>query len=218
MMHLPVPSPSADFVRMPSPEPRIFFSGRLDREKGVRELLLAFAQVAAANPLVTLRIAGRGPERERLENLVRELGLERRVNFLGWLEPIEIERELSVAWALAAPSLWAEPLGLVALEAIVRRVPVVASAVGGFAEIVEEGVDGMLVPRGDVDALADRLLSIAERRSFVDGVPEEVAQRVADNHGVARHVGLLRAMFADVATQINTSVPAQTSISSRPSS
>lgn len=214
VMYLPVPRPSGDYVRMPSTEPRIFFNGRLDREKGVRELLLAFAKVASTNPIVTLRIAGQGPEREKLEDLTRELGLEQRVKFLGWLEPAEVERELSEAWVLAAPSLWAEPLGLVALEAIVRRVPVVASAVGGFAEIVEEGVTGTLVRPGDVDALADRLRSIVDGKMFSRGVPEEVAQRVGDAHDIARHVDHIRETFSEVVTRIKTSVPERTSIAS----
>ncbi len=198
VMYLPVPPPSAGYVQKRFAEPQIFFAGRLDREKGVKQLLLAFAQVASSNPLVKLRIAGRGPEREPLENLSRDLGLLSRAKFLGWLEPEEIERELSMAWALVAPSLWAEPQGLVALEAIVRQVPVVASGVGGFAEIVEDGVTGTLFRRGDIVALAAALLSIVQRRSFASGVPVDVAKRVSDTYSIASHVDQLRAMFSNI--------------------
>lgn len=189
---LPVPRPGADYLRMRSPEPRIFFCGRLDIEKGVDCLLRAFVQVLASSPNAVLRIAGRGPERSRLEALAFELGVAGSVVFLGWLEPSEVELELSSAWVLAAPSLWAEPLGLIALEAIVRGVPVVASELGGFAETVEEGKSGMLVPNGDVDALARALEAIVDCKAFANGIPDEVVGRVRDRHEVVRHVTRIR--------------------------
>lgn len=197
-IHLPVPRPGPDYARSPVTEPRIVYCGRLDVEKGVEHLVRAFALVSAANPPATLRIAGRGPERGRLEALARELRVERQVAFLGWLKPAEIERELAAAWVLAAPSLWAEPLGLIALEAIVRGVPVVASAVGGFAETVEDGVSGILVPNGDVAALADGLIAIVNRRHFARGIPEEVVRRVSDRHDVLRHVIRMRSIFSEI--------------------
>lgn len=197
-VYLPVPQPGPDYVRSPATEPRILFNGRLDREKGVEQLLLAFARVSAVNSRATLRIAGRGPERSRLEGLAGKLGVKQRVTFLGWQEPAEIEREISAAWVVAAPSLWAEPLGLVALEAIVRGVPVIGSALGGFAEIIEDGVSGMLVPNGDVAALAEKLIAILDGRYFARGLPPEVIQRVSEKHDLTRHIVRMRATFADV--------------------
>ena len=104
---------------------------------------------------------GDGPERPRLEALARSLGLEATVQFVGSVPREQIEAELVAPWALVAPSTWAEPLGLTALEAIVRGVPVVASATGGFAETVQPGVSGLLFPNGDEHALADRLAEVA---------------------------------------------------------
>ena len=202
----PVPRPGADYLRKPSPEPSVFFCGRLDIEKGVDRLLRAFAQVLVSNSNsnsnAELRIAGRGPERSRLEALARELGILRNVVFLGWLEPSQVEHELSSAWVLVAPSLWAEPLGLVALEAIVRGVPVVASELGGFAETVEEGISGMLVPNGDVDALARALAAIVDRRAFTNGIPDDVVRGVRDRHELAPHVTRMRAILSEAATGV----------------
>lgn len=189
---LPVPPPGAFYLRRRSPEPRILFCGRLDIEKGVDRLLRAFAMVLPSSPNAILRVAGRGPERERLESLALELGVAASVAFIGWLEPAEVERELSSAWVLTAPSLWAEPLGLVALEAIARGVPVIASETGGFAETVEEGVSGMLVPNGDTDALARALRAIVNDEAFAAGIPADVVDRVRDRHGMSRHVTRMR--------------------------
>ncbi|MEP6507890.1 MAG: isopentenyl-diphosphate Delta-isomerase [Gemmatimonadales bacterium] len=137
-------------------------------------------------------------ERESLESLARDLGITANVEFLGWLEPEMIERELSSAWALAAPSLWPEPLGLVALEAVARRVPVLASAVGGFSESLEEGVTGILVPNGDVIALADGLRALIGGRAFPDGVSEDAARPVIERHDIGRHIKRMESIFEDV--------------------
>ena len=203
-VHLPVPNPGPEYARAPSPEPGILFCGRLDLEKGVEQLLRAFAVVVSVKPLATLRLAGRGPERGRLEALARELSIDRRVTFLGWLEPAGVERELATAWVLAAPSIWAEPLGLVALEAMVRRVPVVASAIGGFSETVEHGVSGMLVPNGDVTALANALITILDSFDGGRGLSDEVALRISERHDVSRHIARMRSTFSDVVSQHGT--------------
>lgn len=196
-IYLPVPAPGENYERVPSKRPGIFYCGRLDVEKGVEQLLHAFERVSSAHSDVTLRIAGQGPERNRLESLARELGVESRVTFLGWIDPPEIEKELSAAWTLAAPSLWAEPLGLVALEAMTRGVPVVASAIGGFAETVEEGVSGLLVPNGDVSALADSLSSIVSGREFPRGIASDVVERIKARHDTGSHVERIRATLRD---------------------
>ena len=190
---LPVPGPSPAYARAPSRDPGFLFCGRLDIEKGVDVLLRAFARVQVNSPRSTLRIAGRGPERERLIALARDLDIEDAVSFLGWLSPIEVEAELARAWVLVAPSVWAEPLGLVALEAIVRGVPVIATVSGGFAETVDDTVSGFLVPNGDAESLATRMSEIAERRSFPDQrIPADVVARVVATHDTARHTKRMR--------------------------
>jgi glycosyltransferase involved in cell wall biosynthesis len=197
-IYLPVPAPSEKYLRSRADDPVILYCGRLDTEKGVDRLFHAFARVAASNSEVTLRIAGQGPEKTRLEELARELGIDKRIVFLGWQGPRDIESELSRAWTLVAPSLWAEPLGLVALEAAVRGVPVIASEVGGFAETVEEGVTGLLVPNGDVSALAEAMSSVVTQRKFSDGIPDDVIRRVAARHDVALHIQAIRTTLSEI--------------------
>lgn len=205
-VYLPVPAPAATYRRRPSDEPSFLFCGRLDIEKGVAHLLRAFVAVRRHNPLARLRIVGRGPERSSLEDLARQLSIDDAVTFVGWLEPAQVESELSHAWSLVAPSLWAEPLGLVALEAIVRGVPVIATSLGGFAETVEEKVSGFLVPNADVEALASRMNTIAEGREFSDHlVAEDVVRRVAGRHGIERHIAHMRGIFAGLVGQVSDS-------------
>jgi glycosyltransferase involved in cell wall biosynthesis len=152
-------------------------------------------------PRARLRIVGDGPEREALGALARAHDVEHSVIFRGWVAPSEVEHELADAWALVVPSLWAEPLGLVALEAIVRGVPAVVSAAGGLGEIVEHGVSGLLFPNGDEAELARQMMRVASGEAFpTHFLSEEVVGRVAAAHDSARHVERLRGIFRSVAT------------------
>jgi glycosyltransferase involved in cell wall biosynthesis len=190
---LPVPPPDPGYVRAPSREPLFLYCGRLEREKGVDLLLRAFARVLANRPAARLRMLGDGPRRAGLETLAEGLGIRGRVSFEGRASFGEVETALSGAWALLAPSLWPEPLGLTAIEAITRGVPAIASAGGGFAETVEPGVSGSLVPNGDERALADCLI-----RAVDDGpraVPEDVVRTLQMRHDPRHHTALLTAIF-----------------------
>jgi glycosyltransferase involved in cell wall biosynthesis len=195
--HVPWPVAPADgFVRAPAPEPLLVYAGRLAREKGVGVLLRAFAAARATRADLRLRIVGEGPERPRIEALAAELGIDAAVELRGWREPAEIDAELRDAWAVVAPSLWAEPLGLVAIEALIRRIPVVATGSGGFLETVGTLTPERLVPPGDVDALAAQLLAV------VDDPPALAADRcaaLARRHDLDTHLDTLRRVFAEAA-------------------
>ncbi|MGH7543577.1 MAG: glycosyltransferase family 4 protein [Gemmatimonadota bacterium] len=196
---LPVPRPTPGFHRTPAREPVFLFVGRLEEEKGVSGLLRAFAQVRAEIPSAVLRLVGRGSQGPLLERMAGALGLQRSVRWRGWQGTMGVERELADAWALVAPSLWAEPLGFVALEAMVRGVPVVASEKGGFGETIEPGVSGLLFPNGDEEALTGRMLDIATGRAFRDHVlPDDVVRRVAARHGVEGYVERVRGIFREI--------------------
>ena len=198
---LAVPRPGDAFVRRPAEEPLFVFVGRLSPEKGVDLLLRAFARLHASHPRARLRVVGDGPMRAELDELTCELGLTGAgtVEFTGYRRPEEVERELADAWALVAPSRWAEPFGLVAVEAVVRGVPVVASETGGFAGTLEPGVTGLLFPNGDEDALLDRLEAVASGRAFPDRVPAAAAvARARQRHDLDRHVAAVRGRVEEV--------------------
>jgi glycosyltransferase involved in cell wall biosynthesis len=193
----PAELPRDGFARAPAELPTFAYVGRLSREKGVALLLESFARVRKRVP-AALRIAGDGPERPGLERRAAELGLGRDVTFEGALDRGGVDGVLAGAWALVAPSLWAEPLGIVALEAIVRGVPVIASSTGGFAETVEPGVSGTLFANGDGDALARCLEAVARRSAFPGlSVPPEAVGRLRVRSSVPRHVARVRALLAE---------------------
>ncbi len=197
---LPIEVPGPGFRRAPGPDPLFVYCGRLDRSKGLVLLLRAFARLRSVARSARLRIVGRGPERPSLEQMVERLGLQDAITFRGWVAPGEVERELCDAWALVAPSLWAEPLGLVALEAIVRSVPVIASGSGGLGEVVEHGVSGLVFPNGDEEELARHLRAVATGEAFPShALADSVVARTSEAHSMARHVDRLREIFREIA-------------------
>ncbi|WP_217182029.1 glycosyltransferase family 4 protein [Streptomyces sp. AC495_CC817] len=132
----------------------IVAAGRLIPIKRYDRLVNAFAKVAADHPGWTLRIYGRGPQKENLRELIDRLGLHDRAFLMGAVSPIETE------WAkgaVAAVSSDMESFGMTIVEAMHCGVPVVATdCPHGPGEIITHGRDGLLVPLdGDVDAYAD---------------------------------------------------------------
>jgi glycosyltransferase involved in cell wall biosynthesis len=126
--------------------------GRLVPEKGVDVFIEALAQL----PDLTGVVAGDGPEREALERLARERGVDGRLTFTGVLTPPDAEALIGALDVLALPSRtrpnWAEQFGRVIIEAMASAVPVVASNSGSIAVVA--GEDAILVPEGDAAALA----------------------------------------------------------------
>ena len=134
------------------------FAGRLTAQKS---LGLALEAVAAADG-VRLVIAGDGPDRGRLEERTRELGIAERVSFLGPQPRARIMELFRAADATILSSTW-ENFPHTVVEALAVGTPVLAMEAGGVGEVVQDGVNGLLVAAGDAAALAD-----AVRRYFAD--------------------------------------------------
>lgn len=140
--------------------PTFLYVGRLKRYKGVEYALRAVAAARERGSDVRLDIAGKGDDRPRLEGLARELGLGDAVTFLGFVDDERKRRLLREAWAVVFSSP-KEGWGITNVEAAACGTPAVASNSPGLRESVRDGETGYLVSHGDVTALTDRLLTLA---------------------------------------------------------
>jgi glycosyltransferase involved in cell wall biosynthesis len=139
----------------PHAEPSLLAVGRLEPQKGLDVLVRAMPLVRGGVPEVKLLIAGEGPERQRLERIACGLGLQEAVRLLGRRE--DVPALMESATLLVHPARW-EGFGLVLLEAMRSALPIVATAVGGIPEVIQDGVSGVLVPPEDPERLADAML------------------------------------------------------------
>jgi glycosyltransferase involved in cell wall biosynthesis len=153
-----------DIVRRPTQPPTVVTMARLNAIKGIDVLLEALVIVHRQRAEVTATILG-GPQdgyaadAAQLDRLRIDLGLQSAVTFAGHRDrPDEV---LAAASVYVQPSRW-EGVPMAVLEAMAMGLPVVATSVGGLAEIIEHGVTGLLVPPGDPPALADAILSVLD--------------------------------------------------------
>lgn len=145
------------FSSLPPPSGSlILFVGRMEKRKGAAVIVDAFTRLAEKRPAAELVLAGEGPERKAVESAVPE-NLRDRVMFAGRVDPLELAGVFGRAAVVCAPSLGGESFGIVLLEAMAAGRPVVASSIPGYAAVLRDGVDGVLVPPGDPDALAAAL-------------------------------------------------------------
>lgn len=141
--------------------PTFLYVGRLQPYKRVDLVIRAVARLTALGVDVRLVIAGRGPHEGALRELVARLGLASRVTLAGWVSDDEKRRLLQQAWANVLTSD-KEGWGLSVLEAAACGTPTIASDSPGLRESVVHERTGLLVPHGDVIALADAMRQLAE--------------------------------------------------------
>jgi glycosyltransferase involved in cell wall biosynthesis len=150
--------------------PLLSFSGRLMKYKGVDVLIRAFAQILETVPNCRLVIAGDGKERDNLLALAQDLHVSEKIEFLGYVSPEEQERALGPAWVHVIPSVWQEPFGLIAPEAMMRGVPIVATAVGALPQILEHERTGLLCEPRDPQALAQNILRLLQNHEQAEAL------------------------------------------------
>ena len=133
----------------------ICFAGRLVPEKGAHFLIRSWQQMRSTlRSNRRLTIIGTGPQEAILHELARG---DNSIHFTGQLSVHETLATLKQADLLVHPSLWEEPFGLSVIEAMGAGIPVISSNLGGPAEIIADGVDGYLIPPGDIPALSHTL-------------------------------------------------------------
>jgi glycosyltransferase involved in cell wall biosynthesis len=182
--------------------PIVLSVGRLIPGKGGAELVQALPRVLAEAPC-RLRLVGAGPELSRLQALASELGVEDSVELPGYLEGSDLARQYRQATIFALPTSLAEGFPLSILEAMAAGLPVVTTPSRGPADHLVEGRNALLVPPGDLAALAAaliRLLRDAKLRRRMGAANRETVREFDPDNVAREYLAALEAVVAGTRT------------------
>jgi glycosyltransferase involved in cell wall biosynthesis len=206
-----VPDPLLDrrSARCPGRPCHLLFLGHLSARKGVPELLRALSRPELMTRRWRATLAGDGALAQ-FRRLAAELGVADRIAFPGWVDPARVRELCFDADVLVLPS-YAEGLAMSVLEGLSHGLPVITTPVGAHSEVIEPEVSGLLIPPGDVDALAQALVRVigdeglrarlgaAARRRYLERFDVRgYAERLSRLH---RNILLARRLVAGVGNQ-----------------
>jgi glycosyltransferase involved in cell wall biosynthesis len=169
--------------------------GRMTAIKRVEDVLLAFGELRARGVDATLCLVGDGPDREGIEQRAHELGLARHILSVGYQRDVGPYYAFVDALLLTSAN---EGTPVVAIEALAARRPVVATRVGGVPDVVDDGVDGLLVPVGDVSGMAEALERLARNPALRARMGEAGSERVVPRYRVERLVDDVDALYREL--------------------
>ena len=178
--------------------PVVLLAARLEPRKDHRTFLEAARVVLAKMPGVQFLLAGDGAPEYRAQLKRQAIPLGRAVRFLGTSRDVRALMRLSTVVVLSSRT---EGLGLVLLEAMAERRPVVATRVGGVPEVVVDGVTGLLVDPGSPSALAKAILDVIEQPERARQMGEAGRQRVEAQFDVARMSGEIADLYEELLTR-----------------
>jgi glycosyltransferase involved in cell wall biosynthesis len=174
-------------------KPRIFSAGRLVRGKGFELLLESLSRMRIP---FECKIAGEGPELERLRQMGRKLKLP--VEFLGHLPVDELSKWYQWCRIVAFPSDYPEPFGIVGLEAMGAARPVVSFDVGGIRDWLQFGINGFCVPRGDVESFSERLRLLLTDSGLAEEMGTTGWRILKQSFSSVRHVAALEKVYKEL--------------------
>lgn len=185
--------------------PRIFALGSLVPKKGFIHLVEAIPRVLSQVECEFV-IGGQGPELEALRARATELGVHNVLTFLGRVPTTDVPRLMREAAVFVLPSILhvsgeSETLGMVLVEALASGTPCVASETGGIPDVIEDGINGFLVPPGDSTLLAERIVMLLTDEKLRNSLGRNGRQKVERYFGlsvVAEHV---LAVYEEALTQ-----------------
>jgi len=159
----------------------VCYAGRLSSEKGVDDLLRAMAALPSRYKAV---IAGDGPEEANLRTLAQELGVAARTFFIGFTE--DVDEAMAACDVVAVPSTCYEAFGRSVVEGMNEGVPVVASRIGGLAEVFADGIEGFYFEPRSITQLAGRIHALGDAATLRQSMGNAARRRVAADYSIER--------------------------------
>ncbi len=201
--HRPVPNPidATEFVppkKRPAKGFILLYAGRFAREKNLDHILHAAAKVAPKIPGFVLRLVGQGPVLGEMKALAARLGIERFVEFKGFVPERELPRVYRAAHAFVIVSS-AETQSIVAMQAMLSSLPVIAVPMWGLKEYIKRST-GIFVPVGDIDALANAVMRLHKNPAL-----RERLGNAGRKSALAYHTPFIAALWETIYKEVRTS-------------
>jgi glycosyltransferase involved in cell wall biosynthesis len=186
------------------PEEKIvLFVGRLVYEKGVHVLVNAVPKILE-KVNAKFVIVGNGYMKEQLSNIVKNMGLAHKVHFTGFVDDETLRKLQICADASVVPSLF-EPFGIVAIEAMAAKSPVVVSDTGGLSEIVEHDVTGVKVYANNPDSLAWGITKVLLDENFANLIKVNAYKKVQEKYNWNKIAQQTKANYENVLSEYSKS-------------
>jgi glycosyltransferase involved in cell wall biosynthesis len=182
----------------------ILFVGRLVHEKGVHVLVNAVPKVLG-KVNAKLIIVGNGYMREQLSNIVKSMGFAHKVMFTGFVDDETLRKLQKCADVSVVPSLF-EPFGIVALEAMAAKSPVVVSDTGGLSEIVEHDVSGVKVYADNPESLAWGITKVLTDDNYANWLRNNAYKRIQEKYDWNKIAQQTKTIYNNVSTECSKSV------------
>jgi glycosyltransferase involved in cell wall biosynthesis len=185
------------------PGQHIFCVGRMIERKGFKYLIDAMPQVVREFPGVRLTLAGGGPVREILLQQVNSLQLQKNVNLPGKVSAEELERLFSQADMFILPAIVdkngdTEGLGVVLIEAMTYKMPVIASNVGGIPDVIIPGTSGILVEQKNPSALADVIVDLLKNPQKMQEIGQMGYAYISKEFSWKRVIAEIESLYEEV--------------------
>lgn len=188
-------------AKFAEPDEQIVFTiARLVYEKGIHLLIEAIPQILDECPQARIIVAGKGPEADNLKQQAHRLGVADRVRFIGFISDQKRNCLFKVADCAVFPSLY-EPFGIVALEAMALRCPLVVSDIGGLAEVVKHAETGIKIYPNNVDSTAWGIVHALAHPDWTKKHTIKAYQAVIEEFNWTRIAKLTKAVYNRIVEQ-----------------
>ncbi len=156
----------------------LFTAGRLEKEKGIQCTIKSLPKIITHTPKIKLMIVGDGIYKDELKKLVRKLKIEDFVIFCGFIERESLPAYYNLCDVFLMSTCCYEGFPLVIAEAMACSKPIIASKIGGIPSVIDDGINGILIPPGDVNALVQKIIFLLKNKELREKLAENAREKV----------------------------------------
>lgn len=162
----------------------ILFVARIEKDKGLQNLILALPEIIEKIPDLKLLVVGRGSYCPEIKEMVKKHNLNDYIAFSGFIAPDELPEYFNTCDLFVNPTIRQNGYDLTILEAMACEKPVVVSNIGSVPTVIEDGVDGLLVPPGDIKKLAEAVIKVLKNKELASHLGRAARRKVAEKFSV----------------------------------